>query len=108
MYQVSISDEITALSFSEKVDRYYPSEHEAILTHLILGMYYLKSPEPDKVKVELRRAARYLEANYDTDRKHFDSSSLRIWLASMWSAVGEWKTAQVDLKVALKLDPTLT
>ena len=107
-YALSLSKEFKALAYEDDIGRYYPAEHEAIITYLILSMNYIKKKKPKLARVELKRASRYLEANYGTEREHFDSPSLRIWHAALWASLDEWESAKVDLRAAYKMDKTQT
>ncbi len=40
---------------------------------------------------------------FKEDQSHFDDPALRIWMAGIWAALGEWNDAQVDLRKAYEL-----
>jgi hypothetical protein len=104
---VRLSKELGSLLYKENSGRYYPSEHEAVVLHMILAMGFLDAQKSNEARVELRRASRYLQSQYAPGRKAFDDATLRVWLAALWMAAGEWGDARVDLRVASQLAPNV-
>ena len=100
---VSISHEATVFLVGESEDGYIPSEHEIISLHLFLAMLYLDINKPDPAHVELKRAIEYLANNPDGKQTTFDDPAIRIWLASLWEAIGNRNAADVDLRKAMAL-----
>ncbi|MEZ4741811.1 MAG: hypothetical protein R3B45_05085 [Bdellovibrionota bacterium] len=68
-------------------------------------MHFLAKNQYSSARVEVQRAARYLQTQYGAGRR-FDDPSLRLWLASLWAVLGDWNNARIDLKVAFQLDNT--
>ncbi len=89
----SISRETDYFLFQESEEGYVPSEHEIVLLHLISAMHFSETGRVEDAKVELRRAGYVLD-------RYWDDPSLRIWLGSLWAALGEWNEAQVDFRRA--------
>jgi hypothetical protein len=104
---VRLSKELGSLLYRENTGSYYPSEHEAVVLHMILAMGFLDAQKGNEARVELRRASRYLQSQYAPNRKPFDDPALRVWLAALWMAAGEWGDARVDLRVASQLAPNV-
>ncbi|QDK39260.1 hypothetical protein [Bdellovibrio sp. NC01] len=99
----SISREAEYFFFSESEEGYIPGEHEIIVLHLLSAMYFMENQQWDEAKVEARLAGYFLQTMFNPNQPHFDDPALRIWLASIWSALGEWNEAQVDLRRAYEL-----
>lgn len=97
-----ISDEVGRYFYQKTAEGYYPAEHEVIFFHLVSSMQLLKQGEKEAARVEARRAAYYLQEDY-SQKKPFDSAELRVWLATIWTALGEWEVAKVDLRRAAEL-----
>lgn len=87
----------------ESEEGYVPSEDEVVTLHLVAAMGYLKLQRWEDAEVEARRASFYLENQFNEHQPHFDDPALRLWLAGVWPALGEWDSARVDLRVAAKL-----
>lgn len=106
---ISISREAEYFFMSESEEGYIPAEHEIILTHLISAMYYMRAESWTEARVEVKQASYFLENFFRMDQKHFDDPALRIWIAALWSALGEWNEAQVDLRRAYEMtkDPDI-
>jgi hypothetical protein len=100
---ISISREAKYFFFQESEDGYIPSEHEVVILHLLLAMNQMKLENWEFAKVEARKAAYYLQGFFSDTQPHFDDPALRIWLAGIWAALGEWNEAQVDLRRAAEL-----
>ena len=99
----SISREAEYFFFSESDEGYIPAEHEVVVMHLVSAMYFLKNQQWSEARVEAARAAYFLQSFFSPDQKHFDDPALRLWLAGIWAALGEWNEAQVDLRKAFEL-----
>ena len=100
---ISLSREAQYFLFQESEDGYVPSEHEVITLHLISAMAYMRLGKWDDAEVEARRAGFYLQGFFNENQPHFDDPALRIWLAGIWAALGDWNAAQVDLRRAADL-----
>lgn len=105
--QVSVSRETQHFFLSQTEDGYIPGEHEIIVLHLISAMQFIKIKKWEAAEVEARRAAFYLQSYFPDDKEHFDDPALRLWLAGIWTALGQWSEAVVDLRKAKQLNPTL-
>jgi hypothetical protein len=99
----SLSRETEFFFFGESEDGYIPAEHEVIVMHLISAMYFMCNNQWVEARVEAKQASYFLETLFKSNQKHFDDPGLRIWLASIWTALGEWNEAQVDLRRAYEL-----
>lgn len=102
---ISISREAEHFFLSETEEGYIPGEHEIIILHLIAAMQFIKEKKWEPAKVEARRAAFYLQSYIPETETHFDDPSLRLWLASIWIALGQWEEAQVDFRKIRELNP---
>ncbi|MES2802231.1 MAG: hypothetical protein V4654_07045 [Bdellovibrionota bacterium] len=100
---VSISYEASVFLVGESEDGYIPSEHEIISLHLFLAMLYLDQNAIDPAHVELKRAVEYLANNPQGKETTFDDAAIRIWLASLWEAIGDRNASNVDLRKAMEL-----
>lgn len=100
---VSISYEASVFLVGESEDGYIPSEHEIISLHLFLAMLYLDQNNTDPAHVELKRAIEYLANNPEGKETTFDDAAIRIWLASLWEAIGDRNASDVDLRKAMEL-----
>lgn len=100
---ISISHEATVFLVGESEDGYIPSEHEIISLHLFLAMLYLDVKKFDSAHVELKRAVEYLANNPEGNETTFDDAAIRIWLASLWEAIGNRNASDVDLRKAMEL-----
>lgn len=99
----SILRETEYFFYSESEDGYIPAEHEIIIMHLINAMYFLKNQQWEQARVEARRSTFFLQNYFKEDQSHFDDPALRLWLAGIWAALGEWQEAQVDLRKTYEL-----
>jgi hypothetical protein len=95
---ISISREAEYFFMSESEEGYIPAEHEIILSHIISAMYFMRAENWTEARVEVKQASYFLENFFRMDQKHFDDPALRIWIAALWAALGEWNEAQVDLR----------
>lgn len=59
-------------------------------------MHALKAGRFEAASVEARRAGFYLQSYIPENNPHFDDPSLRMWLAAIWMALGDWEAAKVD------------
>lgn len=88
---ISVTREAGIFLFQESEEGYVPSEHEVVILHLLSAAHYAQKNESDEAKVELRRAGYILD-------RFWDDPSLRLWLGSLWTALGDWNEAQVDFR----------
>lgn len=99
----SVSREAKYFFYSESEDGYIPAEHEIIILHLINAMYFMRNDQWEQARVETQRATFFIQNYFKEDQSHFDDPALRLWLAGLWAALGEWQDAQVDLRKAYDL-----
>jgi hypothetical protein len=99
----SLSRETEYFFFNESEEGYIPAEHEVIVMHLISAMHFMRSQQWDEARVETKKASYFVETIFSAKQKHFDDPALRLWLASLWTALGEWNEAQVDLRRAFEM-----
>jgi hypothetical protein len=100
------SREVHAFFYAETPEGYYASEHEIVWMHMLLSWGYSLRGQREDACVEARQAAQLLTARW-SDVGHFDDPMLRTILAALWAWCGSWEDAQVDLRVAAQLDPSL-
>jgi len=100
---ISLSRETEYFFMNESEEGYIPAEHEVVLMHMISSMYYMRNNKWEEARVEVKAASYFLENFFQAGQKHFDDPALRIMLAALWSALGEWNEAQVDLRRAFEL-----
>jgi hypothetical protein len=100
---VSLTREAQIFLTQESEEGYVPSEHEVVILHLVAAMNYMSLEKWEDAEVEARRAAFYLQNHFNENQPHFDDPALRLWLASVWAALGNWNAAQVDLRKASAL-----
>ncbi len=93
---ISVTREAGIFLFQESEEGYVPSEHEIIILHLVSAAHFAKANKNDEAKVELRRAGYILD-------RFWDDASLRLWLGALWTSLGEWDEAQVDLRRAAQI-----
>jgi hypothetical protein len=103
---LSIRKETRAFFYKETEDGYFPAEHEAIVLHLITAMAFLQRKQVSEARVEARKAAFYLDFEYERGLR-FDDPALRTWLAAIWMLCDRWDEARVDLKKAVAMSPAL-
>lgn len=101
-----VSKEIKAFFYAETPEGYYPSEHEIMWMHLLLGWGYAMREDRTSALIEARRVGWLLDSPW-SEEGHFDDATLRILCASLWSLCGEWDEAAVDLRAAAGLDDSL-
>lgn len=94
----SITREAQYFFYNESEDGYIPAEHEIIVMHLLSAMVFMRQEKWDAARVEANRAVFFLQNYFRADQEHFDDPALRLWLAGIWAALGEWNSAQVDLR----------
>jgi hypothetical protein len=97
---VSVTREAGVFLTQESEEGYVPAEYEVVVLHLTAAMAYMQLGRWEDAEVEARRAGFYLQNPFNRDHVHFDDPALRLWLAGVWAALGDWDAAQVDLKVA--------
>ncbi|PJZ49337.1 hypothetical protein [Leptospira saintgironsiae] len=100
----SASRELRSFFYSETPEGYYASEAEVIFLHILLGFYYAKKEQYEEALVEARYASNLLNGEWSAEGQ-FDDPNLRILLASLWTACGDWQEAKIDLRAALRLSP---
>lgn len=100
---ISVSREAEYFFMNESEEGYIPAEHEIVLIHVISAMYYMRANRWEEARVETKQASYFLENFFRSDQKHFDDPALRLWIAALWSALGEWNEAQVDLRRAYEM-----
>lgn len=100
---ISLSRETEYFFMNESEEGYIPSEHEIILMHILSSMYYMRVGQWEEARVETKQATYFLQSIFSADQKHFDDPALRIWVAALWTALGEWNEAQVDLRRAYEM-----
>lgn len=86
---------------------YYPSEHEVIWLHFLLGWGYAQQGKYTDACVEARVASDLLTLPWSPSG-HFDDPTMRLFLAGLWTMCGEWREAQVDFRAAWEMDNSLT
>lgn len=94
----SISREAGYFFTQESEEGYIPAEHEVVILHLISATQFHQLGNTEGAQVELRRASYLLD-------RVWDDPSLRVWLGTLWAAMGEWDHAQVDFRRANELYP---
>jgi hypothetical protein len=100
---ISVSREAGYFFYQESEEGYVPSEHEVVVLHLLSAMAFMRAEKFEEAKVEARRAGYYLQGMFNENQPHFDDPSLRVWLGSIWAALGQWPEAQVDFRKAYEL-----
>jgi hypothetical protein len=100
---VSLTREAQVFLTQESEEGYVPSEHEVVVLHLVAAMNFMALDKWEDAEVEAKRAAFYLQNQFNENQPHFDDPALRVWLAAVWSALGRWDAAQVDLRRASAL-----
>lgn len=92
---ISLQRETETFFFGPTEDGYIPAEHEVIALHLIASMIFLQKKEFTKARVEASAATYFL--------KTYDDPALRLWMAGVWTALGEWEEARVDFRRVYEL-----
>ena len=100
---ISLSREAGYFFYQESEEGYIPAEHEVIVMHLVSATAFLREQKWEEAAVEARRAGFFLEGMFNENQPHFDDPALRLWLAGIWAAVGDWQQAQVDLRRANRI-----
>lgn len=99
-----VSRETQTFFVLETEEGYLPAEHEVVAYHIISAMNFLRTGDVVSARVEAKRAAEVLQGDFNPGTSEFDDPALRIWLASVWLALGEWGSAQVDLRRAAAMN----
>jgi len=102
----SASREIKTFFYLETPEGYYASEHEIIWMHMLLSWGYSLREEYEKAYIEAKKSSTLL-SNHWSEEGRFDDALLRVILAGIWTLCGHWEEAQVDLRVAYSIDPSL-
>ena len=97
-HYISLSKEGEQWLFQESADGYIPSEHEVISHYLLLVQYEIDAGHLEEARVDLKKATEILQKDSRQVEMRFDDPSLRLWIATLWIALGEWNEAQVDLR----------
>ena len=103
-----LSKEASHFFYQKTAEGYFPAEHEVIVFHLVSAMNLLRQENKEAAYVEAKRAAFYLQDDYVSHAGAFDDPFLRVWLASIWVALDEWNSAQVDLRRAAEISNQYT
>jgi hypothetical protein len=102
-----VSREARTFFYVRTPEDYYPSEHEVIWMHLLLGWGYAQQGKYTDTCVEARVASSLLTLPWSPSG-HFDDPTMRLFLAGLWTMCGEWREAQVDFRAAWFMDNSLT
>lgn len=102
-----VSREARTFFYVRTPEDYYPSEHEVIWMHLLLGWGYAQQGKYTDTCVEARATSDLLTLPWSPNG-HFDDPTLRLFLAGLWTMCGEWREAQVDFRAAWTMDNRLT
>lgn len=95
---ISLSTEVESLFFQESADGYIPSEAEVVSCFLLMSQIELFQGNVDLARVDLKKASEILQYHPIGGFAAYDDPSLRLWMATLWMALGDWSEAQVDLK----------
>ena len=101
-----VSREARTFFYVRTPEDYYPSEHEVIWLHFLLGWGYAQQGKYTDACVEARVASSLLTLPW-SPAGHFDDPAMRLFLAGLWTMCGEWREAQVDLRAAWFMDNSL-
>lgn len=101
----SLTREAETFLFQESEEGYVPSEPEVVILHLVAAMIELQEKRWDRARVEAKRVAFYLRGSSRSAVSGFDDPALRLWLAGVWAALGEWNEARVDFRRANEIAP---
>jgi tetratricopeptide (TPR) repeat protein len=104
---IYLSNEVQNLFYIETDEGYFPAEHELYWMHLVLGFHYLKNLEPDLARIHAQKISELFSRINNKGEKYFDDAALRILAATLWLGVNEWDRAQVDIRRAYELQPSL-
>jgi hypothetical protein len=102
----SASREIKTFFYLETPEGYYASEHEIIWMHMLLSWGYSLREDYEKAYIEAKKSSTLL-SNHWSEEGRFDDAFLRVVLSVLWTLCGHWEEAQVDLRVAYSIDPSL-
>lgn len=102
-----VSREARTFFYVQTPEDYYPSEHEVIWLHFLLGWGYAQQGKYSESCVEARAAADLLALPW-SPTGHFDDPTMRLFLAGLWTMCGQWREAQVDFRAAWLMDNGLT
>ncbi len=100
---ISLSKEGEQWLFQESSDGYIPSEPEVISNYLLLAQYEMLDGKFAEARVDLKKATEILQKDSHDLSILFDDPSLRMWIGSLWLALGEWSEARVDFRRAFEL-----
>lgn len=103
----SARESLKSFFYLETEEGYYASEAEIIYMHILLGMYYVRAGDFEKGNVQARYAGNLLSGEWSAEGQ-FDDPNLRLLLAALWTSLGEWEEAKVDLRKILQLKPNNT
>ncbi len=101
-----VSREARTFFYVRTPEDYYPSEHEVIWLHFLLGWGYAQQGKYTDACVEARVASDLLTLPWSPSG-HFDDPTMRLFLAGLWTMCGEWREAQVDFRAAWEMDNSL-
>jgi len=101
-----VSREARTFFYVRTPEDYYPSEHEVIWLHFLLGWGYAQQGKYADACVEARIASDLLTQPWSPSG-HFDDPAMRLFLAGLWTMCGEWREAQVDFRAAWFMDNSL-
>ncbi len=101
-----VSREARTFFYVRTPEDYYPSEHEVIWLHFLLGWGYALQGKYSDACVEARVASSLLTLPW-APAGHFDDPTMRLFLAGLWTMCGEWREAQVDFRAAWNMDNSL-
>ncbi len=102
-----VSREARTFFYVRTPEDYYPSEHEVIWMHFLLGWGYALEGKYTDACVEARVASSLLTLPW-APTGHFDDPTMRLFLAGLLTMCGEWREAQVDFRAAWDMDNSLT
>ncbi len=102
-----VSREARTFFYVRTPEDYYPSEHEVIWMHFLLGWGYAQQGKYTDACVEARASGDLLTLPW-APAGHFDDPTLRLFLAGLWTRCGDWREAQVDFRAAWDMDGRLT
>ena len=105
LYTLSLSKEAATYLFNESAQAYPGEDYEKVAIHTVLALSFLKEGSLDEARVEARRInTRLNEINGKHDKKNrYSEDAFGRFLAGMiYEARGEWDSAIVDYRKALK------
>jgi hypothetical protein len=95
---ISLSQEVESLFLQESADGYIPSEAEVVSCFLLMSQIALHKGDLDSARIDLKKASEILQHHPIRGFAAYDDPTLRLWMATLWMALGEWNEAQVDLR----------